>query len=184
MGAALGIAPVQGLSADQRHGFKSGSDRGAVTRRSPSPADSGQGLGTTRPGQPPYSFRGLIDHLSTLIRNQVRFSGSRATVPMLTEPTSPAGRFPPPLRPYPAQLEVARTRLGHSTKTRSTRNHASNCELPANRRRSVPHRLVPAACAACRSQGRSQRRRAQGGRCTRARCTPGARCPDRWRLPG
>jgi hypothetical protein len=104
MGAALGIAPVQGLSADQRHGVqvgfrsRSGNKAIPITRRR---ADSGQGLGTTRPGQPPYSFRGLIDHLSTLIRNQVRFSGSRATVPMLTEPTSPAGRFPPPLRPYP-----------------------------------------------------------------------------------
>jgi Transposase DDE domain len=39
-------------------------------------------------GQPYYSFRGLIEHLSTLTRNQVRFAGAQATVPMLTEPTS------------------------------------------------------------------------------------------------
>jgi hypothetical protein len=39
-------------------------------------------------GQPYYSFRGLLDHLATLTRNQVRFAGARATVPMLTEPTS------------------------------------------------------------------------------------------------
>jgi hypothetical protein len=39
-------------------------------------------------GQPYYSFRGLLDHLGTLTRNQVRFAGARATVPMLTEPTS------------------------------------------------------------------------------------------------
>jgi hypothetical protein len=33
-------------------------------------------------------FRGLLDHLATLTRNQVRFAGAPATVPMLTEPTS------------------------------------------------------------------------------------------------
>ena len=37
----------------------------------------------------PYgSFRGLLAHLATLTRNQVRFAGTTATVPMLTEPTS------------------------------------------------------------------------------------------------
>jgi hypothetical protein len=39
-------------------------------------------------GQPYYSFRGLLDHLATLTRNQVRFAGANATVPMLAEPTS------------------------------------------------------------------------------------------------
>jgi hypothetical protein len=39
-------------------------------------------------GQPYYSFRGLLGHLATLTRNQVRFAGAQATVPMLTEPTS------------------------------------------------------------------------------------------------
>jgi hypothetical protein len=29
-----------------------------------------------------------LDHLATLARNQVRFAGATATVPMLTEPTS------------------------------------------------------------------------------------------------
>ncbi len=29
-----------------------------------------------------------MEHLATLTRNQVRFTGTRATVPMLTEPTS------------------------------------------------------------------------------------------------
>jgi hypothetical protein len=38
-------------------------------------------------GQPYRSFRGLIEHLATLTRNQVRFAGARATVPMLAEPT-------------------------------------------------------------------------------------------------
>jgi hypothetical protein len=39
-------------------------------------------------GQPYRSFRGLLDHLATLTRNQVRFAGAPADVPMLTEPTS------------------------------------------------------------------------------------------------
>ena len=39
-------------------------------------------------GEPYRSFRALLDHLATLTRNQVRFAGTRATVPMLTEPTS------------------------------------------------------------------------------------------------
>jgi hypothetical protein len=39
-------------------------------------------------GQPYHSFRGLIEHLATLTRNQVRFAGTRAEMPMLTEPTS------------------------------------------------------------------------------------------------
>jgi hypothetical protein len=39
-------------------------------------------------GQPYYSFRSLLGHLATLTRNQVRFAGTRTTVPMLAEPTS------------------------------------------------------------------------------------------------
>ena len=39
-------------------------------------------------GQPHRSFRGLLEHLATLTRNQVRFAGTTATVPMLAEPTS------------------------------------------------------------------------------------------------
>ena len=39
-------------------------------------------------GRPYRSFRGLIEHLATLTRNQVRFAGTHATVPVLTEPTS------------------------------------------------------------------------------------------------
>jgi hypothetical protein len=39
-------------------------------------------------GRPYRSFRGLLDHLATLTRNQVRFAGAQATIPMLTEPTS------------------------------------------------------------------------------------------------
>jgi hypothetical protein len=39
-------------------------------------------------GQPYRSFRGLLEHLATLTRNQVRFTGTTATVPMLADPTS------------------------------------------------------------------------------------------------
>jgi hypothetical protein len=39
-------------------------------------------------GRPYRSFRGLLEHLATLTRNQVRFAGAAVTVPMLAEPTS------------------------------------------------------------------------------------------------
>jgi hypothetical protein len=39
-------------------------------------------------GHPYRSFRGLLEHLATLTRNQVRFAGATATVPMLAEPTA------------------------------------------------------------------------------------------------
>ena len=39
-------------------------------------------------GRPYRSFRGLLEHLATLPRNQVRFAGTPADIPMLTEPTS------------------------------------------------------------------------------------------------
>jgi hypothetical protein len=39
-------------------------------------------------GRPYRSFRGLLDHLATLTRNQVRFAGTTTTIPMLAEPTS------------------------------------------------------------------------------------------------
>jgi hypothetical protein len=39
-------------------------------------------------GRPYRSFRGLLGHLATLTRNQVRFAGASVTVPMLADPTS------------------------------------------------------------------------------------------------
>jgi len=39
-------------------------------------------------GRPYHSFRGLLAHLATLTRNQVRFTGTNAITDMLTEPTS------------------------------------------------------------------------------------------------
>ena len=40
------------------------------------------------PARPYRSFRGLLAHLATLTRNQVQFAGTRATIPVLAEPTS------------------------------------------------------------------------------------------------
>jgi hypothetical protein len=39
-------------------------------------------------GHPYHSFHGLLGHLATLTRNQVRLAGASTTVPMLAEPTS------------------------------------------------------------------------------------------------
>ena len=39
-------------------------------------------------GQPYRSFRALLEHLATLTRNQVRYTGTQVTIPMLTEPAS------------------------------------------------------------------------------------------------
>ena len=39
-------------------------------------------------GRPYRSFQGLLDHLGTLTRNELRFAGTPAAVPVLTEPTS------------------------------------------------------------------------------------------------
>jgi hypothetical protein len=39
-------------------------------------------------GRPYRSFRGLLTHLGTLTRNELRFAGTPATVPVLAEPTS------------------------------------------------------------------------------------------------
>jgi hypothetical protein len=39
-------------------------------------------------GRPYRSFRGLLEHLATLTRNQVQFTGTAVTTAMLTEPTS------------------------------------------------------------------------------------------------
>ena len=39
-------------------------------------------------GRPYHSFRGLLEHLATLTRNQVHFAGTQAAIPMLADPTS------------------------------------------------------------------------------------------------
>jgi len=39
-------------------------------------------------GRPYLTYQGLLDHLATLTRNELRFAGTPAVVPVLTEPTS------------------------------------------------------------------------------------------------
>jgi hypothetical protein len=39
-------------------------------------------------GRPYRSFRGLLEHLGTLTRNQVRFAGTGTEIPVLAQPTS------------------------------------------------------------------------------------------------
>ena len=69
-------------------------------------------------GQPYHSFRGLLEHLATLTRNQVRFAGTQRHHPDAHRADQhPAGRLPPDRRPHPADAEVARTPPGHPGKT-------------------------------------------------------------------
>ena len=70
-------------------------------------------------GGPYRSFRGLLDHLATLTRNQVRFAGASTAAPMLVRPhhrTTPGLR--PDRRSDPAHLDVARTPPSPTGKTR------------------------------------------------------------------
>ena len=64
-----------------------GGDPVAPARRSPQ-AQAKASRQHDQAGQPYRSFRGLLAHLATLTRNQVRFATATATVPMLAEPTS------------------------------------------------------------------------------------------------
>jgi hypothetical protein len=57
-----------------------------ATRSAPAQAKASRQHGEQ--DQPCHSFRGLLAHLATLTRNDLRFAAATATVPMLTEPTS------------------------------------------------------------------------------------------------
>jgi hypothetical protein len=59
----------------------------APARRSAS-ADAKASRQHDETGRPYRSFRGLLAHLGTLTRNELRFAGTPAAVPVLTEPTS------------------------------------------------------------------------------------------------
>jgi len=59
----------------------------APARRSPS-AQAKASRQRDEYGHSWYSYQGLLDHLATLTRNDVRFAGAEATVPVLAEPTS------------------------------------------------------------------------------------------------
>jgi hypothetical protein len=59
----------------------------APARRS-APAQAKASRQHDEAGRPYRSFRGLLAHLGTLTRNELRFAGAPATVPVLAEPTS------------------------------------------------------------------------------------------------
>jgi hypothetical protein len=56
-------------------------------RRS-APAEAKASRQHDQDGRPYRSFRGLLTHLGTLTRNELRFAGTPAAVPVLAEPTS------------------------------------------------------------------------------------------------
>ena len=59
----------------------------AAARRSPA-AQAKASYQHDPAGQPYRSFGGLLEHLATLTRNQVRYTGTQVTIAMLAEPTS------------------------------------------------------------------------------------------------
>ena len=59
----------------------------APARRS-APAEAKASRQHDQAGRPYRSFRGLLAHLGTLTRNELRLAGAPAAVPVLTEPTS------------------------------------------------------------------------------------------------
>jgi hypothetical protein len=71
-----------------------------IHRRTPTPAGQPrcpratlqrcrhQGLAPARQSGNPYrSFRGILDHLATLTRNQIRYAGTHTEISMLAEAT-------------------------------------------------------------------------------------------------
>ena len=58
----------------------------APARRSPE-ADAKASTGHDPDGHPLRSFRGLLDHLGTLTRNQIHYHHTHTDIPMLAEPT-------------------------------------------------------------------------------------------------
>jgi hypothetical protein len=59
----------------------------APAKRSPA-ADAKASRQHDEHGRPYLSYQGLLDHLATLTRNELRFPGTPAAVPVLTTPTS------------------------------------------------------------------------------------------------
>ena len=63
-------------------------DNPVIPARRSAPAQAKASYQHDPAGQPYHSFRGLLEHLATLTRNQVRFTGTEVAVPMLAEPTN------------------------------------------------------------------------------------------------
>jgi len=63
-------------------------DNPVAPARRPAAADAKAARKHDQDGRPYHSFRGLLEHLATLTRNQVRFGGTGTEIPVLAEPTS------------------------------------------------------------------------------------------------
>ena len=59
-------------------------------------------------GNPLRSLRGLLDHLATLTRNQIRYHHTHTEIPMLTDPTPVTWRFRPHRHTHPPHRRVVR----------------------------------------------------------------------------
>ena len=92
--------------------------------RTPVPASELASYQRDPAGYPYRGFRGLLEHMATLTRNQVRFTGTQVIIAMLTEPTSTqsqafsllgakgAGQFP---RSTPGVHHRSQDRRAHLT---------------------------------------------------------------------
>lgn len=60
----------------------------APARRSAAATTKAARKTATNTGPRTHSYQALLTHLSTLSRNQVRFTGAKASVPVLAEPTA------------------------------------------------------------------------------------------------
>jgi len=65
-----------------------GQDNPVTPARRPAAAQAKASCQHDPAGKPCHSFRGLLEHLATLTRNQVRYAGTQVTIEMLAEPTS------------------------------------------------------------------------------------------------
>ena len=92
------LAGPPGVEPDQVDGggcgvvFQAGFRQAEVAGAADAGDVGGLGDGALHPGADPVPalpcIAGLLEHLATLPRNQVRFAGATTDVPMLTEPTS------------------------------------------------------------------------------------------------
>ena len=88
-------------------------------------------------GNPLRSFRGLLDHLATLTRNQIRYHGTSTDVPMLAEPT-PDQRRAFDLLDTPIPLTPPRSQNTHPPNQQNP-SSAQGFTYSAVVRRRAPH---------------------------------------------
>jgi hypothetical protein len=83
------LAPASGLDPADLHRPEPAPPRQPRRPGPPLCGFPGQGFTPASPGRAAdHSFRGLLEHLAALTRNQVRYTGTHVTIPMFAEPTS------------------------------------------------------------------------------------------------